>query len=102
MVNLNDFLLKDPLGLNMVLDPEGKRIPGSVANKVILARALVNNPKLLILEDPLEQIPSGEKEKIISKITKPDSPWRIIVATVDPLWTKYIKSEVRLHKKVYN
>lgn len=99
LVNLNEFLLKDPFGLKMNLDPEGKRIPGSVANKIILARAIVHQPELLILEDPLEQIQTNEKEIIVKRITSEKNPWRIIVATVDPLWKKYIKSELRLYKR---
>lgn len=96
LVKLDEFLQRDPLGLNMLLDPEGKRIPGSVVNKIILARAIANNPKLLILEDPLDQIAAKEKEEIISKLTDRNKPWRIIIATVDPLWRKYIDQVIEL------
>jgi len=99
-VNLEHFLSKDPQGLNTTLDPEGKRIPGSVVNRIILARAIVHNPKLLILEDPLEQIASHEKEVIISRLTGAQRPWRLIVATVDPLWKKYIDREIVLERNL--
>ena len=98
LVQLEDFLLKDAEGLNTPLDPEGNRIPRSVVNKIILARAIVHNPKLLILEDPLDQISADEKEIIISRLTASGAPWRIIVATVDPLWKKYIQREIILER----
>jgi ABC-type multidrug transport system fused ATPase/permease subunit len=98
LVNLGDFLINDPHGLNTSLDPEGKRIPGSVVNKIILARAIVTSPKLLILEDPFDQISAQEKEVIIAKLTNDKRPWKMMVATVDPLWKKYIGDVINLDR----
>lgn len=90
IVNLQGFLDSLPNGLNTELDPEASRIPRSAANKIILARAIVNNPKLLILEDPLDHVPLKEKEAIIQRLTSSDQPWSILITAVDPLWSKYI------------
>jgi ABC-type bacteriocin/lantibiotic exporter with double-glycine peptidase domain len=90
MVNLKSFCAGLSNGLNTNLDPEGRRIPRSVANKIILARAIVNKPKLLILEDPLDHVPIDEKEDIIKRIIDKNNGWSIILTTVDPTWTKYI------------
>ena len=68
IVNLRPFLNSLPDGLYTKLDPEGSRIPRSAANKIILARAIVNNPSLLILEDPLDHVPAEEKEIIIKNL----------------------------------
>ena len=73
-VNLGEFIKTLPMGLNTNLDPEGQRIPRSAANKIILARAVVSKPKLLLLEDPLDHVPAPEKEIIIQNFrAKPDT-----------------------------
>ena len=96
LVNLGDFIKSLPMGLNTILDPEGSRIPRSAANKIILARAVVSNPTLLLLEDPLDHVPAIEKEVIIQKLTSADMPWSIIITAVDALWSKYIDHEIHL------
>jgi ABC-type bacteriocin/lantibiotic exporter with double-glycine peptidase domain len=96
MVNLGDFVgsLRD--GLYTDLDPEGKRIPRSATNKILLARAIVTQPKLLVLEDPLDHVPHDEKEMIIQRMTDPKNPWNIVVTTVDETWRKYITTSIFL------
>lgn len=89
-LNLSEFSTSLTDGLETELDPEGRRIPRSVANKILLARAIVSRPKLLMLEDPLDHVPLVEKEEIIRKLSADDQSWSIIVTTVDPIWTKYI------------
>jgi len=98
IVQLQDFITTLPHGLNTNLDPDGKRIPRSAANKIILARALASRPKLLILEDPLDHVPFAEKEVIIQKLTDPKAPWNIIVTTVDEAWSRYIDHKIMLNK----
>jgi ABC-type bacteriocin/lantibiotic exporter with double-glycine peptidase domain len=89
-VGLHEFIKTKHDALNSVIDPEGKRIPRSVVNKIILARAIVNRPILLILEDPLDHVPREEKEEIIKRICAEDQPWSVFVTTLDDLWSKYI------------
>jgi ABC-type bacteriocin/lantibiotic exporter with double-glycine peptidase domain len=96
MVNLEGFIKTLPMGLNTRLDPEGQRIPRSAINKIILARAIVSSPTLLLLEDPLDHVPATEKEVIIQKLTAKGNPWSIIITAVDNIWSKYIDHEVHL------
>lgn len=98
MVNLQEFVATLSQGLHSSLDPEGHRLPRSVSNKIILARAIVNKPKLLMLEDPLDHVPFDQKEDIIKKITDQNNSWSIIVTTVDPVWTKYIQDKIIMDK----
>jgi len=89
-LHLDTFIKSKPEGVNSMIDPEGKRIPRSVTNKIILARAVINNPALLILEDPLDHVTADEKEDIIKYLTDKEHKWSLIVTTLDPLWAKYI------------
>lgn len=97
-VNLQEFISTLKQGLNTKIDPEGKTIPRSARNKILLARAIVDNPKLLILEDPLDHVPAKEKEGIIQRLTAADVPWSIIVTAVDGIWEKYIANKITLDK----
>ncbi len=99
IVHLEDFVagLKD--GLDTELDPEAKRIPRSVSNKIVLARAIINKPKLLILEDPLDHVPVHEKRSILEALTEEGNPWSIIVSSVDMIWRDFIPREIDLDSK---
>jgi len=98
IVHLHDFINTLPEGLNTPLDPDGKKIPRSVQNKIILARAIVNKPKLLLLEDPLDHVRAEEKEQIIANLTDTKQPWSLIVTSVDEMWLKYIPQSITLQQ----
>jgi ABC-type bacteriocin/lantibiotic exporter with double-glycine peptidase domain len=93
---LQGFISSVPLGLNTVLDPEGQKIPRNIKNRILLARAIVNKPKLLILEDPLDHVSSTEKDLIIQELMK--GPWTVIVSSVDQLWRKHISNILTLDR----
>ena len=90
ITGLSSYLSKLPLGLNTVIDPEGKRIPRNLQNRILLSRAIATNPRLLILEDPLDHVNHNEKRKIINALTDEGNRWRLIVSSVDDIWSKYI------------
>jgi ABC-type multidrug transport system fused ATPase/permease subunit len=51
-VGLKDFQKGLPMGFSTRLDPSGKRLSRSVMQRILLMRALVRGPRLLLLEDP--------------------------------------------------
>ena len=83
-------------GLQSVIDPEGSTIPRNIQNRILLARAIATNPKLLILEDPLDHVSVEEKRTIIKKLAAEDNRWRIIVSSVDEIWKEFIDNHVHL------
>jgi ABC-type bacteriocin/lantibiotic exporter with double-glycine peptidase domain len=78
-VGLRDFVRSLPGGLNTMLYPEGKQISYTISKKIILARAIVKKPKLLILEDSLDQFEPKEVNEIIDYLSQPSHKWAIIV-----------------------
>ncbi|WP_412984010.1 peptidase domain-containing ABC transporter [Pontimicrobium sp. IMCC45349] len=86
--NLSDFLKVQPKGLSTKLYPEGKRISYTVSKKIILARAIVKKPKLLILEDALDQFNIQETNTIIDFLTDKSNPWGVIVISNNKYWTQ--------------
>ncbi len=97
-VGLNQFVKESPQGLSTVLYPEGKQISFTVAKKIVLARAIVSKPKVLILEDPLEHFESDEVNEIISFLTKDTSPWALVVVSMSNDWSQSCTQVVTLKK----
>ncbi|MEM7162415.1 MAG: ATP-binding cassette domain-containing protein [Bacteroidota bacterium] len=96
IAEIDGFVRSQEEGLYTIIDPEGSRIPRSVRNKLLLARAIAPNPKLLILEDPLDHLNRRDKESVIKNLTASDKPWHIIVATVDEIWKQYVQKHIVL------
>ncbi|MDP5093156.1 MAG: ATP-binding cassette domain-containing protein [Polaribacter sp.] len=86
IVGLGQFLKEQPKGLETVIKPEGKQISFTVAKKLILARAIIKEPKLLVLEDPLDQFNLNETVRIIDYLTDVARPWSLIVVSSKKSW----------------
>lgn len=97
-VGLTQFIKESPQGLNTVLYPEGKQISFSVAKKIVLARAIVDKPRILILEDPLEQFEENEVKKIIDFLTDDANPWTLIVVSTNNDWSSNCTQAITLNK----
>ncbi|CAM1343470.1 peptidase domain-containing ABC transporter [Tenacibaculum amylolyticum] len=98
VVGLTDFLKQQPNGLNTIIKPEGKQIAYTIAKKIILARAIVIKPKLLILEDPLDQFQQEETQKIIDFLADPSQPWSLIVVSSNMNWKQKCNKHIILEK----
>lgn len=97
-LDLLTFVKRQPNGLRTMLYPEGQQIPYTIAKRILLARAIVHKPKLLLLKDPLEHFETADAEAIIKYLTDKNQPWSIIVATNNPLWKKSAVRTLKLEK----
>jgi ABC-type bacteriocin/lantibiotic exporter with double-glycine peptidase domain len=98
IVGLTQFLKEQSNGLQTVLYPEGKQMSYTIAKKIILARAIIKQPKILILEDPLDQFNLNETLKIISYLTDSKRPWALIVVSSKKSWKKKCTQIITLKK----
>ena len=97
-VGLSDFISDQPNGLSTILYPEGKKISYNIAKKIVLARALVKIPQLLILEDPLDHFNDKETDSIIDYIAHKAHPWAIIVVSSNERWRSICDTMITLEK----
>jgi ABC-type bacteriocin/lantibiotic exporter with double-glycine peptidase domain len=97
-VGLNQFLKEQPNGLETVLYPEGKQMSYTIAKKIILARAIIKQPRIMILEDPLDQFNLEETTKIIRYLTDAKRPWALIVVSSKKSWKAQCKQIITLEK----
>ena len=100
IVGLTDFLKHQPNGLDTHLKPEGKLIGYTISKKIILARAIIKKPQLLILEDPLDQLEKQEAKKIIDFITKPSQTWSLIIVSSNDNWKEKCNKLITLKKGI--
>lgn len=100
-VGLTQFVKEQPNGLQTILNPEGKQMSYSIAKKMVLARAIIKQPKVLILEDPLDQFNKKETDTIIEYLTQEEHPWSLIVVSSNKNWQRSCTQVVTLeHGKI--
>ena len=97
-VGLYQFIKESPKGLNTILYPEGKQISFTIAKKIVLARAIVTKPRVLILEDPLEQFELSEVKKITNFLTDKTNPWALVVVSRNNDWSASCTQVITLKK----
>lgn len=97
-VGLMSFLRELPNGLQTLLQPDGKQLSQIIAKKIVLARAFVCEPKVLILEDALDSFNKKETNEIIDFLTHKDNPWALIVVSSNKRWTQNCEQIITLEK----
>lgn len=97
-MGLTNYIKETELGLDTVIYPEGKQISFTISKKIILARAILKKPKLLLLEEPLEHFQDEETKRIIKYITAPEHPWSLVVVSYNNEWANNCSQIVNLSK----
>ena len=68
--NAYEFVLKLPKGIDELIYDRGQRFSGGEKQKLALARALYNNPKILILDEPASGLDQVSELEFVSTIKK--------------------------------
>ncbi|MBG8554700.1 peptidase domain-containing ABC transporter [Hymenobacter guriensis] len=82
LVGLRDELYARPLGLNTPLGI-GTPLAESTRQKLLLARALVRRPRLLLLDTFLPGVEPAERLRILRRVLAPEQGWTVVVASND-------------------
>jgi ABC-type bacteriocin/lantibiotic exporter with double-glycine peptidase domain len=82
-VQLDDFVSSHPTGLETPIDPEGKRLSKTITRKIVLARAIAEKPKILLLEDNLTNLNHDERQLIYNNILSKKHGWTVIIVSND-------------------
>lgn len=98
IVGLSSFLKEQQNGLETILNPEGKQMSYTISKKLILARAIIKQPKIMILEDPLDQFNLEETLEIINYLTDSKRPWSLIVTSSKKSWKSKCTHIITLEK----
>lgn len=95
-LKLTDLIKSLPLGLDTLIVSEGKRINSASIQKILLARCLITNPKLLFLEEPIEKLDKYSAGEIIDFLTAPENPWTLVVIAKGNYWKEKCTRIVKL------
>lgn len=83
LVGLRDDIYARPQGLATPLGI-GVALPDHVRQKLLLARALVRRPRLLLLDHFLPGVEPAERLRILERLVAPEQPWTLVLAANDP------------------
>ena len=96
VLGLHEFVKAQPFGLSSLINSQGKHISYTVTKKLILARAILHQPKCLILEDPLDIFTTEETQNIIDYLCDHSHPWSIVVVSNNNYWRKKCTQLIKL------
>jgi ATP-binding cassette, subfamily B, bacterial len=68
LAGLSDFIATLKEGFDSAIDPTGRRLPRSVVQKILMARALAGKPRLLLLEEPWMNTREEQRKQLIDTL----------------------------------
>ncbi|MBP6040252.1 MAG: ATP-binding cassette domain-containing protein [Flavobacterium sp.] len=95
-VQLGSFIKTLPEGLDTKIFPDGRQLSSSNAQKILLARSIVNKPKILFYEDPLDKMDEEASKEIIDFLTYSSNPWTVIVSSKNTYWEEKCSRKITL------
>ncbi len=95
-LGIEDFILGFPNGFDSEIDPMGKRLSSTVIKKILLLRALTNDPKLILLEEPWRGFDDKTTQNIIHFLIEKKKNSTIVVVSNDDDFAKKCDNTVEL------
>ena len=83
-LGLSEYINHLPRGYHTPMLSSGKGFTNSIINKILLARNVADRPKLMIIDDFLQDIDNRDKVKIVNFLLEEDNPWTLMCMTNDP------------------
>lgn len=97
-VKLQEEIKKMPNGLDEIIYTDGKQLSASSMQKILLARAIVNKPNVLFLEDPFDKMDTDKANEIIDFILSKENNWTVIVISKNDYWKQKCSRILTLEK----
>lgn len=80
-VGLSDTVLQLPDGLQTPLQTGGYPLTPSQVTQLVIARAIVCKPKLVVIDCLLDELAADVRDTIWKTLTAADAPWTLVVVT---------------------
>lgn len=94
----SQFISKLPLGLKTIVGEKGSKLSGGQRQRIAIARALISNSKILILDEATSNIDIKTEEEIIKSIIKNNKKITLIIITHRRNLYKYANKVLTLKK----
>ena len=95
-VKLSAFIKSLPDGLDTKVFPDGRQLTSSNAQKIILARSIINKPKIVFYEDPIEKMDDDASREIINFLTDSKNNWTLIVSSKNRYWEEKCNRKITM------
>ena len=99
-VGLKNFILSLKQGFDTSVDPTGRRLSGGVIQKILLLRALVASPNLLLLEDPWKGLEENVQQSIKQYLLNNTRNATVLVASNDEDFAKHCRQVIIINDGV--
>ncbi len=80
-LRLDDEIARLSDGVNTALTPQGAPLSATQARVLMFARALVGEPRLVIVDGALDGLDSEVVRDVMGALTAPGAPWTLLVLT---------------------
>jgi ABC-type bacteriocin/lantibiotic exporter with double-glycine peptidase domain len=97
-VKLQEEIKKMPNGMDEIIYTDGKQLSTSSMQKILMARAIINKPNILFLEDPLDKMDVDKANEIIDFIMSDENNWTVIVISKSDYWKQKCNRVLKLEK----
>jgi putative ABC transport system ATP-binding protein len=97
-VELDEEIDRMPAGLKTRVVGHGRQFTLSQILRLLLARAIVTRPHVLIVEGTLHSMAPSLREVIVRRLCSKDEPWSIIFVSNDPTFASYVDRQVTLER----
>ena len=95
-VQLGSYIKTLPDGLDTKIFPDGRQLSSSNAQKILLARSIVNKPKIVFYEDPIDKMDEEASKEIIDFLTNSSNQWTVIVSSKNNYWKQKCSRKITL------
>ncbi|MCB9869578.1 MAG: ABC transporter ATP-binding protein [Planctomycetes bacterium] len=80
-VELWDDVMALPEGLETELTTRGRPLSAVQASCLMLARAILGEPRLLLLDGALDRLPPALRQRVFARLFAPEHRWTVVVVT---------------------
>jgi ABC-type bacteriocin/lantibiotic exporter with double-glycine peptidase domain len=84
-LNLEQLVCQLPQGYDTIIQSQGKQFSKSTVAKILIARAIVDKPRLLLLENSFSVFAPNEKQAILSFLLDRQHLWTLILSSSEDL-----------------
>lgn len=93
-VQLSSVIKKLPKGLETKIYPNDHLLSSSDAQKILLARSMVNKPSILFYEDPTHAMDTNTAKEVIDFILHENQDWTVVVTSKNEYWKSNCNREI--------
>jgi putative ABC transport system ATP-binding protein len=96
IVELEEEIDGLPQGLRTPVIPTGKAFTTSLVQRILIARAVVGHPQLLMLEGTLPSVSPRLRDRILRQLATKERPWSMVCIACEPIFMPYMGEHIVL------